>query len=94
MKKFLKKGLLNLLLTIFFISLSNTSTSYAAESTQPILIETDIVPDAAFTTAIEFAPSYIQTFLGASNITKESPVLVETVIIYTQIKMVFFKEAI
>ena len=69
MKKFLKKGLLNLLLTIFFISLSNTSTSYAAESTQPILIATDIVPDAAFTTAIEFAPSYIQTFLGASNIT-------------------------
>lgn len=69
MKKFLKKGLLNLLLTIFFISLSNTSTSYAAESTQPILIATDIVPDAAFATAIEFAPSYIQTFLGASNIT-------------------------
>lgn len=59
MKKFLKKGLLNLLLTIFFISLINTSTSYAAESTQPILIATDIVPDAAFTTAIEFAPSYI-----------------------------------
>ena len=69
MKKFLKKGLLNLLLTIFFISLSNTSTSYAAESSQPILIATDIVPDAAFTTAIEFAPSYIQTFLDASNIT-------------------------
>ena len=60
---------MNLLLIIFFISLSNATNLYAEDLNSPLQIVTDPVPDAALEIAKKSAPSYIQTFLGASNAT-------------------------